>query len=70
MESLPQPISNKGGKIGIVKVPTMYPSSQTCSCCGYKTPMVKNLAVRKWECQSAGVFSDDRKKERLILWKF
>ena len=33
----------------IIKVPTMYPSSQTCSCCGYKNPLVKNLAVRKWE---------------------
>ena len=35
---------------GIIKVPTFYPSSQTCSCCGYKNPLVKNLAVRKWEC--------------------
>ena len=34
----------------LVKVPTIYPSSQTCSCCGYKNPLVKNLAVRKWEC--------------------
>ena len=34
----------------IIKVPTMYPSSQTCSCCGYKNPLVKNLAVRVWEC--------------------
>lgn len=34
----------------IVKIPTMYPSSQTCSCCGYKNPLVKNLAVRKWVC--------------------
>ena len=34
----------------IVRVPTMYPSSQTCSCCGYKNPLVKNLAVRNWEC--------------------
>ena len=34
----------------IVKVPTMYPSSQTCSCCGYKNSLVKNLSVRKWEC--------------------
>ena len=34
----------------IIKVPTMYPSSQICSCCGYKNPLVKNLAVRIWEC--------------------
>lgn len=34
----------------VVKVPTMYPSSQTCSCCGYKNPLVKNLSVRVWEC--------------------
>ena len=34
----------------IVKVPTMYPSSQICSCCGYKNPIVKNLSIRKWEC--------------------
>ena len=34
----------------IVKVPTMYQSSQTCSCCGYQNPLVKNLAVRVWEC--------------------
>ena len=34
----------------IIKVPTVYPSSQTCSCCGYKNPLVKNLSVREWEC--------------------
>ena len=34
----------------VVKVPSMYPSSQTCSCCGDKNPLVKNLAVRIWEC--------------------
>lgn len=34
----------------IIKVPTMYPSSQTCSCCGYKNPLVKNLSVREWVC--------------------
>ena len=34
----------------VTRVPTMYPSSQTCSCCGYKNPEVRNLAVRKWEC--------------------
>lgn len=34
----------------VVKVPTMYPSSQICSSYGYKNPLVKNLAVRVWEC--------------------
>ena len=34
----------------IIKVPTKYPSSQTCSVCGYQNPLVKNLAVRKWAC--------------------
>ena len=34
----------------IRKVPTMYPSSQTCSSCGYRNPLVKNLRIRIWEC--------------------
>ena len=34
----------------VIKVPTMYPSSQTCCCCGYKNALVKNLGVRIWEC--------------------
>ena len=34
----------------VIKVPTMYLSSQICSCCGYKNPLVKNLAVRVWKC--------------------
>ena len=42
----------------VIKVPTMYPSSQTCSCCGYKNPLVKNLAVRKWECPECHAIHD------------
>ena len=34
----------------VIKVPRFYASSQTCSCCGYKNPKVKNLTVRKWTC--------------------
>lgn len=34
----------------VIKVPTMYPSSQTCSHCGYQNPMVKDLTIRTWEC--------------------
>ena len=42
----------------VVKIPTMYPSSQTCSCCGYKNPLIKNLAVRIWECPNCHVSHD------------
>ncbi|MBO6257909.1 MAG: transposase [Succinivibrio sp.] len=34
----------------VIKVPTMYPSFQTCSQCGYENPLVKNLSVKEWKC--------------------
>lgn len=34
----------------LVKIDTFFPSSQTCSCCGFKNPEVKNLEVRNWTC--------------------
>ena len=34
----------------IIRVPTFYPSSQTCSNCGMGNSLVKKLSVRKWEC--------------------
>ena len=42
----------------IIKVPTIYPSSQICSCCGYKNPLIKRLAVRKWECPECHTIHD------------
>ena len=38
----------------VVKVPTFYPSSQTCSVCGHKNPEVKDLSVRSWVCSVCG----------------
>ena len=49
----------------IIKVPTMYPSSQTCSCCGYRNPLVKNLAVRTWECPVCHT-THDRDKDAAV----
>lgn len=42
----------------VIRVPTLYPSSQTCSCCGYRNPLVKNLAVRTWECPQCHTIHD------------
>lgn len=51
-------LAERGGIL--VRVPTSYPSSQTCHICGFKNPIVKNLAVRKWRCPSCGAFHEDR----------
>lgn len=33
-----------------VQVNQFFPSSQLCSSCGYKNPLVKDLSIRKWTC--------------------
>ena len=42
----------------LIKIPTFYPSSQTCSCCGFKNPITKNLSVRSWHCPKCGEYHD------------
>lgn len=34
----------------IVKTDRYFPSSQTCSVCGYINKQTKDLSVREWEC--------------------
>ena len=34
----------------VVKVDRYFPSSQTCSVCGYVNKDIKDLSVREWEC--------------------
>ncbi|AFZ02139.1 IS200/IS605 family element RNA-guided endonuclease TnpB [Calothrix sp. PCC 6303] len=36
----------------VQKVGTFYPSSQTCNCCGFVNPLVKDLKLREWNCPS------------------
>ena len=44
----------------VLKVPTFYPSSQTCHVCGYQNPEVKDLSVREWTCPNCGEPHMDR----------
>lgn len=41
-------------KIGLIKIDKYYPSSQLCSCCGFKNPKVKDLNIREWICDNCG----------------
>ena len=34
----------------VIKVDKFYPSSQLCTCCGYKNPEIRDLDVREWDC--------------------
>jgi putative transposase len=34
----------------VQKVSPFFPSSQTCNCCGFVNPEVKNLSIREWDC--------------------
>ena len=42
----------------LVKVDKYFPSSQTCSACGYKNAETKNLAIRAWSCPNCGTYHD------------
>jgi len=42
----------------VVRIGRFYPSSQTCSECGYVYSGVKDLSVREWRCPNCGADHD------------
>ncbi len=42
----------------VLKVDPFFPSSQTCSNCGYQNEETKNLNVRSWTCPKCGAVHD------------
>lgn len=41
----------------VQKIGTFYPSSQTCNCCGFINPLVKDLKLREWSCPSCNSYN-------------
>lgn len=42
----------------VIQIDKFYPSSQLCSCCGYKNTIVKDLSIREWDCPECGSHHD------------
>lgn len=42
----------------VVTIDRFFPSSQLCSCCGYRNANTKDLSVREWTCPQCGAQHD------------
>lgn len=51
-------LKDRGGYL--IKVEKFYPSSQLCHYCGYRSPSLKDLKIRKWDCPRCGHQGIDR----------
>ncbi len=42
----------------VIPIDRFFPSSQLCSCCGYRNADTKNLTIREWTCPECGTHHD------------
>ena len=58
--SLIQKIKWKAYLLGkkVIQINRYFPSSQECSRCGYKNKEIKDLSIRKWECNKCNNLND------------
>lgn len=61
-------LKDRGGYL--VKVDKWFPSSQRCHWCGYISPNLKNLSIRKWDCPHCGHQGIDRDYNAALNIKF
>ncbi|MBN4006766.1 MAG: IS200/IS605 family element transposase accessory protein TnpB [Nostoc sp. LPT] len=51
----------------VQRVGTFYPSSQTCNCCGFVNPLVKDLKLREWSCPGCHNYNSRDKNAALNI---
>jgi putative transposase len=51
----------------VVKADKFFASSQICSCCGIKNPLVRDISIREWKCPHCGQIHDRDKNAAMNL---
>ena len=58
LDMLAYKLQERGGNL--IKVDKWFPSSQICNCCGFQNLILKDLAIRYWNCPNCRVTNIDR----------
>ena len=53
----------------LIKADRFYPSSQICSICGYRNPLIKDLSIREWICPVCKTHHNRDENASANLWQ-